>query len=91
MSSLTLDVRECECMQVLLTVYPQLVRHWKAAGNIEKVVHFLIESSAAAVAVEESLQVGRRLSRTLCSFSPARCARSGKVSIKHTACPKPAY
>ena len=57
LSIISFDMRECECMQVLLHVYPQLVRHWKAAGNIEKVVHFLMEASAAAIAIEESLQV----------------------------------
>ena len=52
-----LDIRECTCMQILLSVYPQLVRHWKAAGNVEKTVHFLMEASAAAIAIDENLQV----------------------------------
>ena len=56
-ASLISDRRECTCARVLLEVYPQLVRHWKAAGNLEKTVHFLIESAAAAIALDENLQV----------------------------------
>ena len=54
---MTVDKRECTCARILLEVYPQLVRHWKAAGNLEKTVHFLIESAAAAIALDENLQV----------------------------------
>ena len=27
------DLSKCECAEVLASVFPQLVTHWKAAGN----------------------------------------------------------
>ena len=53
----SIDLRECECMQILSCVYPQLVRHWRAAGSVRQTVHFLMEASAAAIAVQDNMQV----------------------------------
>ncbi|XP_071962575.1 adenylate cyclase type 10-like [Antedon mediterranea] len=52
----TIDMRECECPLILNTVYPQLVRHWRAAANTEKTIHFLVEAGSAAVTTENNLQ-----------------------------------
>ena len=27
------DLSDCECADILASVFPQLVRHWNAAGN----------------------------------------------------------
>ena len=52
------DLRECECIKVLMSVYPQLVRHWRAAGSISKTVHYLMEASAAAISTHDNMKVG---------------------------------
>ncbi|XP_033119981.1 adenylate cyclase type 10-like [Anneissia japonica] len=51
-----IDMRECECPLILNTVYPQLVRHWRAAANTEKTIHFLAEAGSAAVSTDNNLQ-----------------------------------
>ena len=52
-----IDVRDCTCLQILLSIFPQLIRHWRATGNLEKTVHFLMESGAASIAVDNNIQV----------------------------------
>ncbi|XP_014673338.1 PREDICTED: adenylate cyclase type 10-like [Priapulus caudatus] len=44
------DLRNCQCNEVLAYVYPQLVRHWRAAGRSGKTVHALTEAGAAGIA-----------------------------------------
>ncbi|XP_071790978.1 adenylate cyclase type 10-like isoform X1 [Asterias amurensis] len=51
-----MDLRECRCADVLNTVYPQLVRHWRAACYTVKTVHFLSEAGSAAVTTGNHLQ-----------------------------------
>ncbi|XP_077990637.1 adenylate cyclase type 10-like [Glandiceps talaboti] len=50
-----IDLRDCECPQVLASVYPQLVRHWRAANNTDRTVHFLTEAGGAAVATHNTM------------------------------------
>ncbi|XP_077862654.1 adenylate cyclase type 10-like [Saccoglossus kowalevskii] len=50
-----IDLRDCECPQVLASVYPQLVRHWKAASNTARTIHFLTEAGGAAVATHNNM------------------------------------
>ncbi|CAH1791954.1 unnamed protein product [Owenia fusiformis] len=50
------DFRSCECVNILASVYPQLVRHWRSAGNVGKTVHFLLEAAAAATATHNTMQ-----------------------------------
>lgn len=45
-----IDLRNCQCAEVLATVFPQLVKHWKACGNKVKTLRYLTESGAAALA-----------------------------------------
>lgn len=54
-SSLILDI-ECHCDQVLAYVYPQLVRHWRAAGNLHNALIYLIEEASAAVATSNNME-----------------------------------
>ncbi|XP_038075913.1 adenylate cyclase type 10-like [Patiria miniata] len=51
-----MDLRECRCTDVLNSVYPQLVRHWRAACHTVKTVHFLSEAGSAAVATGNNMQ-----------------------------------
>ncbi|XP_071834307.1 adenylate cyclase type 10-like isoform X1 [Apostichopus japonicus] len=51
-----LDFRECRCLEVLNTVFPQLVRHWRAAANTAKTIHFLVEAGGAAIAMGNNMQ-----------------------------------
>ncbi|XP_074661549.1 adenylate cyclase type 10-like [Tubulanus polymorphus] len=51
-----IDLRACECDKVLASVYPQLVRHWRSAGNVGRTVHFMSEAGAAAIATFNNLQ-----------------------------------
>lgn len=44
-------------MNVLVKVYPKLVHHWRASGNIERTLHFLMEASAAAIAILDNMKV----------------------------------
>lgn len=56
-SSLTdVDLQNCQCADILAHVYPQLIIHWKAAGNMEKVVHYLIEAANAAIATNNDME-----------------------------------
>lgn len=41
---------------MLASVFPQLVEHWRAAGNKLKTVRYLIESGAAALATSANMR-----------------------------------
>jgi len=43
----------CNCMEIRATVYGQLVRHWQAARNFEKTVHFMMEAGNAYIEICE--------------------------------------
>ena len=51
-----IDVQHCHCDEVLAHVYPQLVRHWRAARDTDKTVEYLIESGSAAVATFNNME-----------------------------------
>ena len=51
-----IDLQDCHCDEVLASVYPQLVCHWRAAGNMRKTLHYLIESGSAAVATFNNME-----------------------------------
>ena len=50
------DFQNCQCVEVLAHVYPQLIIHWKAAGNMQKTVHYLIEAANAAIATNNDME-----------------------------------
>ena len=37
-------------------MYPQLVRHWRAAGDIHKTLEYLIEAGSAAVSTFNNME-----------------------------------
>ena len=51
-----IDLQDCHCDEVLAHVYPQLVRHWRAARDMSKTVDYLIESASAAVATFNNME-----------------------------------
>ena len=51
-----IDLQDCHCDEVLASVYPQLVCHWRAAGNMRKTLHYLIEAGSAAVATFNNME-----------------------------------
>ena len=52
----SIDLSNCQCAEVLASVFPQLVDHWRAAGNKLKTVRYLTESGAAALATSANMQ-----------------------------------
>ena len=51
-----LDLQDCHCDEVLAQVFPQLVHHWRAAGCVEKTLHYLLEAAVAAVATFNNME-----------------------------------
>ena len=51
-----IDLQDCHCDEVLAHVYPQLVRHWRAARDMNKTVEYLTESASAAVATFNNME-----------------------------------
>lgn len=50
------DIKKCRCAEVLASVFPQLVEHWRAAGNKIKTFRYLTESGAAALTSSANMQ-----------------------------------
>lgn len=50
------DLTHCECAEVLSHVYPQLVRHYEAAGITQNLLLYLVEAGAAAVQTSANLE-----------------------------------
>ena len=50
------NLQDCHCDDILVKVYPQLIRHWKEVGCDERVLHYLIEAGAAAVSTFNNLE-----------------------------------
>ena len=53
---LNIEMEECHCDEVLAKVYPQLVRHWRAAGDMRNTTIYLIEEASAAVATNNNME-----------------------------------
>lgn len=51
-----LDMDRCQCAEILASVFPQLVEHWRAAGNKIKTFRYLTESGAAALTSSANMQ-----------------------------------
>ena len=50
------DKRDCTCTMLLTKVYPEIIRHWKLAGNVEKTICAMLEGSTALLAVDDNDQ-----------------------------------
>jgi hypothetical protein len=50
------NVRNCQCAEILASVFPQLVDHWRASGNKIKTIRYLTESGAAALTTSANMQ-----------------------------------
>lgn len=55
-SNTMMEVETCHCDEVLAKVYPQLVRHWRAAGDMHNTMLYLIEEASAAVATFNNME-----------------------------------
>ena len=51
-----IDMQDCHCDEILAHVYPQLVRHWRAAGDLHKTLNYLIEAASAAVSTFNNME-----------------------------------
>ena len=51
-----IDLQDCHCNEILVHVYPQLVRHWKAARDTVKTLHYIMEAASAAVATFNNME-----------------------------------
>ena len=51
-----IDLQDCHCADILAHVYPQLIIHWKEAGDVEKTVHYQIEAANAAIATNNDME-----------------------------------
>lgn len=51
-----MDIKKCRCAEVLALIFPQLVEHWRAAGNKIKTFRYLTESGAAALTSSANMQ-----------------------------------
>uniref|UniRef100_A0A1X7VFP5 Guanylate cyclase domain-containing protein n=1 Tax=Amphimedon queenslandica TaxID=400682 RepID=A0A1X7VFP5_AMPQE len=50
------NFQNCHCDEVLADVYPQLVYHWRLAGNQPKTVHYLIEAAIASLVTFNNME-----------------------------------
>ena len=51
-----IDMQDCHCDEILAHVYPQLVRHWRAAGDMHKTLNYLIEAASAAISTFNNME-----------------------------------
>ncbi|XP_048586687.1 adenylate cyclase type 10-like isoform X2 [Nematostella vectensis] len=52
----TVDLQNCKCAEILASIFPQLVQHWRAANNKIKTMRYLTESGAASLATSANMQ-----------------------------------
>ena len=55
-STMDVEMLDCHCDEIISYVYPQLVRHWRAAGNIKNTITYLIEAGAAAAIIGNNME-----------------------------------
>ena len=51
------DLRSCECKKILQSVFPELIRHWRAAGNVKKTLQFLYDAASACLDAKDTIEV----------------------------------
>ena len=49
-------MRTCNCDEVMASVYPQLVRHWRSAKNICKTIHYILLAASVAVTTNNNME-----------------------------------
>ena len=54
--ALCVDMQDCHCDEIQAHIYPQLVRHWRAAGDMHKTLEYLIEAASAAVSTFNNME-----------------------------------
>ncbi len=52
----SMNMEDCYCNEVIAEIYPQLVRHWQAAGNIQATIMYLIEAGSGTVATGNNME-----------------------------------
>lgn len=54
--ALSVDMQDCHCDEIQAHIYPQLVRHWRAAGNMHKTLEYIIEAASAAISTFNNME-----------------------------------
>ena len=54
--ALCVDMQDCHCDEIQAHIYPQLVRHWRAAGNMHKTLEYIIEAASAAISTFNNME-----------------------------------
>ena len=54
--ALCVDMQDCHCDEIQAHIYPQLVRHWRTAGDMHKTLEYLIEAASAAVSTFNNME-----------------------------------
>ena len=49
-------MQDCHCEEIQAHIYPQLVRHWRAAGNMHKTLEYIIEAASAAISTFNNME-----------------------------------
>ena len=62
--ALEVDMQDCHCDEIQAHIYPQLVRHWRAAGDMHKTLEYLIEAASAAVSTFNNMEAISLLQET---------------------------
>ena len=77
------DLQDCHCADILAHVYPQLIIHWKAAGDVEKTVQYLIEAANAAIATNNDMEAIALLdeAKELIETSPKKLLSNHEMAV----------
>ena len=54
--ALGMNMNDCQCGEALTTIFPQLLRHWNAAGNTRKLLECLVETATAALSAKYNIE-----------------------------------
>ena len=54
--ALCVDMQDCHCDEIQAHIYPQLVRHWRAAGDMHKTLEYIIEAASAAISTFNNME-----------------------------------
>jgi adenylate cyclase 10 len=54
--ALCVDLQDCHCDEIQAHIYPQLVRHWRAAGDMHKTLEYITEAASAAISTFSNME-----------------------------------